>query len=180
MKQGCHTGMRIEDILQNKKSNIIEDWFKIVIEAYSQDTAHFLKNQKDPFSNPVGSNILSGLTSLLDYLINPAENPDMDDFLDKIIRVRAVQTQFSPSQAIKFIFDLKKIIRNALSKELTDGDAMKRLLVFEEKIDLLGMSAFDVFVGCRETIYEIKANQERSKVFKAFERAGLIAGIQEE
>ncbi len=172
--------MRIEDILEKKKSDILEDWFKVVIETYSKDTAHFLKNQKDPFSNPVGSNILSGLTSLLDYLIDPADNPDVDDFLDKIIRIRAVQTMFSPSQATKFIFDLKKIIRNALERESEGSDVLNHLPGFEDKIDHLGMKAFDVFVGCREKIYEIKANQERSKVFKAFERAGLIAGIQDE
>lgn len=171
--------MRIEDILEKKKSDILKDWFKAVIETYPQDTAHFLKNQKDPFSNPVGSNILSGLTALLDSLINPADTPDADDFLDKIIRIRAVQTMFSPSQAVKFIFDLKNIIRTALSKEFKDTDLVQRFPAFEEKIDLLGLKAFDVFVGCRENIYEIKANQEKSKVFRAFERAGLVTGIQD-
>ncbi|MFO7964463.1 MAG: RsbRD N-terminal domain-containing protein [Desulfobacterales bacterium] len=170
--------MRISDILARKKSRILEEWFKTVIETYAQDTAHFLKNQKDPFANPVGSNIVSGLTSLLEFLINPADNPDVDAFIDKIIRIRAVQTMFSPSQATKFIFDVKKIIRNTLEKELHTTDEYKQLAALEDHIDFLALKAFDIFVGCREKIYELKANQEKRRMYTALERAGLITGVQ--
>lgn len=171
--------MRIEDILEKKKSDILADWFSLVVQTYSQDTAHFLKHQKDPFSNPVGSNISSGLASILDDLISPAGGGGADEFLDRIIRIRAVQTAFSPSEATAFIFGLKNIIRKHLEKQIKDPAVMGQLPVFEDKIDRLGLKAFDIFVGCREKIYEIKANQERSKIFKAFERAGLVTGIQE-
>jgi hypothetical protein len=171
--------VRIEDLLVSRKSDIVEKWFTRVAETYSHDTAHFLKSQKDTFANPVGGNILSGLSGLLDHLVADADNASSEDFLDSIIRIRAVQTMFSPSAAVSFIFDLKKIIRESLKKELKDRDVLMKLAVFEDKVDAMGLAAFDVFVKCREQIYEIKANQERSKVFAAFERAGLITGIQD-
>ena len=73
-----------------------------------------------------------------------------------------------------------ELIRDIVKKELGKADAPGELLLFEDKIDNLGLAAFDVFVECREQIYEIKANQERSKVFRAFERAGLVTEIREE
>jgi hypothetical protein len=168
--------VRIEALLESRKSDIVGKWFSQVADAYSRDTAHFLKNQKDPFANPVGGTLLSGLSGLLDHLVSGA---DATDFLDGIIRIRAVQTIFSPSQAVSFILDLKKIIRDNLKKEIKSGETLMQLAAFEDKIDALELAAFDVFVKCREKIYEIKANQEKSKVFRAFERAGLITEIQD-
>ena len=42
------------------------------------------------------------------------------------------------------------------------------------------MLAFDIYMGCRERLYDIKANEEKSKVYKAFKRAGLITEIQDD
>jgi hypothetical protein len=32
-----------------------------------------------------------------------------------------------------------------------------------------------MYMGCREKINELRANETRSRVFRAFERAGLVA-----
>ena len=170
--------MRIEDLLEEKKADIVKKWFKLLTDTYPVDTAGFLKNQKDPFANPVGSKLLSGLTGLMDYLLTDKDPSAISDFLDPIIRIRAVQTMFSPSQAIAFIFDLKKIIRDTLKKELKNTQTKDQLWAFESKIDRLTLNAFDLFTACREKLYEIRANQERSKVYSAFKRAGLITEIQ--
>ena len=42
------------------------------------------------------------------------------------------------------------------------------------------MLAFDIFMGCKERLYDIKANEEKNKVYKAFKRAGLITEIQDD
>lgn len=169
--------MIIEDIIEARKSDIIEKWFDVVAQSYSGDTAHFLKKQKDPFANPVGSNIFSGLKSLMDCLIKGYDDKVIKNVLDPIIRIRAVQTIFSPSNAISFIFDLKKILRDVLKKELKDDEIKDGLLSFETRIDDLGLIAFDLFMECREKIYELKANHEKNRFYKAFERAGLITKI---
>jgi len=48
------------------------------------------------------------------------------------------------------------------------------LLEFEKRIDRLLLIAFDIFVRCREKIYSMKATEEQSKIYRAFERAGLV------
>ena len=95
-------------------------------------------------------------------------------FLDPIIRIRAVQN-FTPSQATSFILSLKKVLRENLTKELRDNGATAELIAFESKIDQLCLMAFDIYMQCREKIYQISANETRNRTFKAFQRAGLIS-----
>jgi hypothetical protein len=99
-------------------------------------------------------------------------------FLDGIIRIRAVQ-DFSPSQAIAFIFQLKKVIREALDKEIGEHQLSDDLLVLESKIDDLALVAFDVYMGCREKIYALSANEARNQVYRLLQKKGLMAEIPE-
>jgi hypothetical protein len=41
-------------------------------------------------------------------------------------------------------------------------------------IDEMALAAFDVYMQCREKIYEMKANEMKSRTYKALVRAGLI------
>jgi hypothetical protein len=97
-------------------------------------------------------------------------------YLDPIIRIRAVQN-FTPSQATAFILFLKKALRANLAKELRDIRNAEELFEFESKIDQLSLMAFDIYMQCREKIYQISANETKNRTFKALERAGLVSEI---
>jgi hypothetical protein len=166
--------MRLEHRITKHKKQIANDWFAILAGTYPPDTTRFLKTNKDTFTNPVGGTSRKALEAVLDALLENAEQDHLARQLDALIRIRAVQTMFSPSQATAFILDLKKIIRNALKSDLQDMDMQSQLLQFEARIDRLLLIAFDIFVRCREKIYSIKATEEQSKIYRAFERAGLV------
>jgi hypothetical protein len=169
--------MRLQELLAQNKTAIIDKWFGVVVDSYPADTARFIKTQKNPFSNPVGGTTLKGLTGLIDELLGEMNSDAINSFLDPIIRIRAVQS-FTPSQATSFVFSLKKIIRNQLNKsDLNDNGLLTELSEFDNKIDVIGLMAFDVYMKCREKIYQIKANEERNRTFSAFERAGLIKEV---
>ena len=110
----------------------------------------------------------------MDALLENAGQDHLAQQLDALIRIRAVQTMFTPSQATAFILDLKKVIRNTLKADLQETDMQSQLLEFEKRIDRLLLIAFDIFVRCREKIYSMKATEEQSKIYRAFERAGLV------
>ncbi len=165
--------MGLKKLLQKKKSAIINDWFESVANTYAPDTADFFKRQKDPFANPVGSTILNGLKKLFDELLMQMNHEGIKSCLDPLIRIRAVQ-DFSPSQATSFILSLKKVINKNLQKELGDIQILNEFLQLESKIDTLCLIAFDIYVECREKIYELKVTTERNKIYSAFARAGLI------
>ena len=170
--------MRLNNILAQRKTAIIKKWFTLVIETYPSDTSKFLKSQKDPFANPVGRTIYRGLEALFDELLKGIDYKTITTFLDPIIRIRAVQN-FSPSQATGFIFFLKNVIRENLLKEISEEQIINELLLFESKIDELSLIAFNLYMQCREKIYELKANEMKNRTFRAFERAGLVKEIPE-
>ncbi len=168
--------MDLKSLLEKEKAAISEKWFDLLLKTYAPDTAHFMKSKKDPFANPAGSAFSENLTHLIDGLINGADKKTVTKFLDPIIRVRAIQ-DFSPSQAVGFIFSLKKVIRKQLKKELKNKDILNELPAVESAIDGLGLCAFDIYMACREKIYSLKANDQKNKVYRTFKRAGLITEI---
>lgn len=166
--------MNLKDLLEKRKSAIVKCWFDLAVETYPLDTSQFLKKQKDPFANPVGATISQALKPLFDEILNRMDHEAIAAYIDPIIRIRAVQSILSPSQAISFIFFLKKAIRENLIKELKDIEITNDLLVFELKIDEVGLIAFDIFIKCREQVYAIKANERLNRTFGVFKRAGLL------
>lgn len=145
----------------------------MVIDTYPPDTSRFIKGQKDPFANPVGNTTFEGLQTLFDALFDDMNREAIVSSLDPIIRIRAIQ-DFTPSKAISFIFSLKKIIREIANKEFPDDQVADELFLMDSKIDNLGMIGFDIYMECREKLYEIKSNEFRNRTYSAFERAGLL------
>jgi len=165
--------MSLNDLLARRKTRIIKDWFALAVETYPPDTASFLKRQKDPFANPVGRTVSLGLEALFNELLKEMDYEIITSFLDPIIRIRAIQN-FSPAQAVSFIFLLKKAIRENIKKEPLEEQFFNELLLFESKIDQLVMIAFNLYMECKEKIYDLKANEMRNSTYKAFKRAGLV------
>jgi hypothetical protein len=165
--------MRLNNLLAQRKTAIIKNWFTLAVETYPPDTASFLKRQKDPFANPVGRTISLGLEALFNELLKEMNHEIITSFLDPIIRIRAIQN-FSPAQAVSFIFLLKKAVRENIKKEDLEEQLFNELLLFESKIDKLALIAFNIYVQCKEKIYDLKANEMRNTTYKAFKRAGLV------
>ena len=169
-------GTGLKGLIQKKKGEIIRNWFEATIQTYAPDTAQFYKGQSDQFGNPVGSITAKGIAFLLDQLLETWDVEAVKSYLDPIMRIRAIQ-DFSPSQATGFILLLKKILRENLASELQNDANALQLLEFESKIDQLCLLAFDLYMDCKEKIYEISANEARNRTLRAFERAGLIADV---
>ncbi len=140
----------------------------MVVDTYPADTSRFLKSQKDPFANPVGGATIQGLDAMFDELFGNMDRETILTSLDPIIRIRAIQ-DFSPSDATGFIFFLKEILRDYIKDQ-----PLSEWLSLESKIDEIALMAFDIYLKCRETLFRIKANEEKNRTFSAFERAGLI------
>jgi hypothetical protein len=152
-----------------------------VVDTYPPDTSRFLKKQKDPFANPVGSTTMDSLKGVLEELLK--KEPDRESLtflLDPVIRIRTVQAMFTPSQSVGFILFLKEIIRENLKNELRDVQALEALNSFERKVDELSLIAFNIYMQCAQTIFQLKANHEKGKVYKAFSRAGLVEEIPDD
>ena len=169
--------MRLNSLLTDKKASILEKWFDVIIESYPPDTSNFLKTQSNRFANPIGSTISKGIEDIFDELLRGLNPPQAEEktsqFLDDIVRIRAVQ-DFTPSQALSFIFPLKRIIREELCVEIAEKQLSDEMLSLESAIDNLALSAFDIYMKCREKIYDIKANEVKRSTFRLLQMANLI------
>jgi hypothetical protein len=171
--------MNLKQHLLEKKPAILKKWFDAIADTYPGDTAGFLKNKKAQFANPVGHNIAEGTAGLFDALLQGMLPDTVSAFLDGIIRIRAIQ-DFAPSEALSFIFHLKKVVRQELGSEvLKEQGIMDELAAFEAAIDDLALFSFDIYMKCREKIYELKANEARNMTFRLLQKARLIDDNQD-
>lgn len=164
------------DLLSRKKSALLERWFDIVLETYPADSSGFLKNKKGQFSNPVGYTVSRGLGDLLDELLQEREMDieKISSVLDGIIRIRAVQ-DLTPSQALAFVFRLKKVLREELAGA---GPApAQEIEELESRIDAMALISFDLYVKCREKIYDLKASELRNMTFRLLQQAKLVCEL---
>jgi len=171
--------MSLEELLLEKKPIIVKRWFHLILKTYPADTVGFLKKQKNQFSNPVGHTISHGIEELFEELLQGMNPVKISPILDTIIRIRAVQ-DFSPSQAIAFIFLLKKVIREELQREGSENRISEDLSRLESRIDEMALLSFDIFMKCREKIYELKTNEMKNMTYGLLKRANLIYEIQDE
>ena len=165
----CH--MQLKTRLSQKKDTILKKWFDQVMKTYPEEASIFFGRRSGSFSNPVGSTVFHGLEEILQALLQGMDPDSLKSFLDPIVRIRAVQN-FSPSEAVSFVFDLKSVVRECFAKDMPE--AAEAVLEFESKIDTLGLMACDISAACREKINELKTSEMRRTTFQALERANLI------
>jgi hypothetical protein len=170
--------MSLKEHLQENRSAIVNQWFETVVGTYQEETRGPLRRQNAPFTNPVGFNTAQGLEGLFDGLLKGMMPSETSRFLDAIVRIRAVQ-DFAPSEAVRFIFQLKTVVRSKLGEKRQEPAVAAELVSFESAVDDLALFAFDLYMQCRETIYDIKAKEARSMTFRLLQKAKLITENQE-
>lgn len=169
--------MNLKTFLEERKKKIIKKWCENLLNSYPADTSNFIKKQKDKFANPVGYILSENIENLFNELINDRDIDKCALYLDGIIRVRAVQN-FFPSQAVSFIFDLKHIVKEEI--ENTGDGIFYEFKEFEYLIDKLAMLAFDIYMKCREQIFEIKVSEIKNTTCRLLKMANLVYDVDME
>ena len=162
----------LKELIEKKRKEILKRWFDLIVETYPSDAATLMKKDRDPFTNPVGSTILREIEILFSGLCEGCDPKKILGSLDSILKIRSVQ-DFSPSKAVEFVFLLKKAIGEVLKGDIEKEGAMEEWQTFQSRIDGMALQAFDIYVDCREKIYEIRAKQTRAEkeiAFKMMER----------
>lgn len=170
--------MKIVDLIRQKKSLILQKWFRQLLETYPPETARFLLKEKDKFANPVGNSIYEGMEGLLEQLITGMDKERLYAFVEQMIKIRAVQ-EFTPSQAIGFVFKLKHIVREELA--LQSGQvSCREMLAFEDKIDEISLLLFDLYAECRERVCQIRIDEMKNRTHRVMQRINMLVGYDGE
>ncbi len=154
--------MKLNDLLKKEREAILKRWFDLISQTYPADHATLMGKEKNPFTNPVGSTVSREIEVLFKRLCEGSPLEKCDASLDSILKIRSVQ-DFSPSEAVGFIFLLKRAVGETLKNEICKESIMEEWLKFQARIDDLALYAFDIYMGCREKICEIRINQAKAE-----------------
>ncbi len=161
---------KIKKSLETNKKKILDQWFDATIKTYPAETARVLSRIKNKFDNPVGAATHEGLEAVFEEMLKEMAPANLEDALDPIIRIRAVQN-FTPASAVGFVFDLKEIAKKIMEPELHG--------TFDRQVDQIVLAAFNRYMKCRESIFLLKATEAKRRIHSAFERAGLVTELKE-
>ncbi len=159
-----------DDRLKERRAAILERWKALALRVYPERAAGFYAGERDRFQNPIGHVMSESLEILYDGLLAGGPAEEMRRALDGIVRIRAVQ-ELPPSAGVGFVFLLKQ----AIEEELRVSGA--GLAALHERIDRLALEAFDLFMKCREKIYDLRVREIRGR---AAAPTGLPGGREDE
>ncbi|MBV5305251.1 MAG: RsbRD N-terminal domain-containing protein [Desulfobulbaceae bacterium] len=154
--------MNLDEAFRNYREKIVDQWVNYTLSTYKSST--FFIKEKDKFANPVGGNIREALDCLFDLL---AKNADPQEFvapLEQIILIRAIQ-EFTASVAVGPIHAVKHITREILAKDKERCHLVQELYDFEFAVDLAVLAAFDLYMHCRERLYQVRIKEIKTGTY---------------
>ena len=95
--------MNFQKSLEKNKKSIIDQWFEATIKTYPPETSRVLARIKNKFDNPVGAATQESLEAVFEELLKDMNPEKLEDALDSVIRIRAVQS-FTPAPGRGFYF----------------------------------------------------------------------------
>ncbi|HLA77135.1 MAG TPA: RsbRD N-terminal domain-containing protein [Vicinamibacteria bacterium] len=161
--------MDLAGFLTEHRPAILERWRQMIFDSYPPEAARFLRGERDRFHNPVGYTILRGTEVVFDGFVLGRETGSVAEALEAMVRLRAVQ-DYSPSQAVALVFWLRRVIRQHLREYPVGAELRQELLGLEDRIDQLALSAFDLYMGCRERIFEIRTQEIKRRTASLWQR----------
>lgn len=168
--------MEWKEFLAKNRERIVRAWFEDILATYPEETSRFVRSEKNPFLNPVGSTIKEGIEGIIDWMLGSSDKEEeVFTFLDRIIRIRAIQ-EFKPSEAIGFVWSFKSVVRSEskASNDVISEDSLRNL---DTAVDSLMLKAFDIYMACREQLYELRVQEVKNRTFRLLQRAGLVYEI---
>ena len=164
----------LRDALQTHRAEALDRWRRFVLDSYPEEAARFFRKEKDRFKNPVGQSIHRATETIFDGVLLERDADGVPEALESLVRIRAVQ-DFAPSEAVAFVFLLKRAVREALVGTSEDRPAAAVLSDLDSRVDALALAAFETYTRCREELFEIRLRSSQRRVAVLLERYGREA-----
>jgi hypothetical protein len=162
--------MKLADLLIERQGALSRRWLDAVLAGYGALTASRWRREKDPFANPIGHTLTTGLPVLVAAVAGEGELPEEAvSALEGIVRIRSVQ-DLSPSRAVGFVWLLRDAIRAELAAELAGGTYAEELAAAERRIEQLVLRAFDIYTTLREQVFRLRQEELKRSVASILRR----------
>lgn len=164
--------MRLASQLRKQKDTVVETWFDLIVAGYPGLSAVFLRKQ-NRFGNPVGMRLHEAAGELYDELMRESLSENASQYLDEMMRIRAVQ-EFTPGEAVGVIFMLKKALRKVFKDEMKDAKLAAEVMTLCDRVDEMALLAFNTYCSCREQLYEMRVHEIKTRVSGLLRRNKLV------
>ncbi len=165
--------MSLVEAIAARQEELAHKWAELILGTYPAQTQTVWRNNRDQFSNPVGHAILTASSELIPLLLTWNDAEAVGKSLETLVKIRAVQ-DFTPAQAVSFVFLLKKLLRQEFQAELSARGALEELLAFETRVDNLATIAFDVYVRARDHVSRLRVEEIKRAHVNIVRRANLM------
>jgi hypothetical protein len=165
-------------LLRPHRDAIARRWVEAILATYPEQAAAVFGREQDRFANPVGHSVRTGVHGVVEALCDGMDEEQVRAGLREIIQVRAVQ-QFSPAQAVGFVFQLKGVVRRVLDGAGRPAVAPE-LAALDFVVDRLALAAFEVFTACREQVYQLRLEEAKRRVAWVVDRLNRSVGKEEQ
>jgi len=169
--------MGLPEILRERREALADRWRELVLESYPPQAVAFLRQEKDGFQNPVGATVRQAIDELTRTLVAGDGREGPSAALDALVRMRAVQN-FSPRQAVGFVFLFRRALADVLRDELA-GVHAEELIGLDARLDEMALEAWDRYAACRDKMSELRAREATARTYTLLKRAGLLADASE-
>ena len=166
-------GMGLNEAIAERKDELARKWADLILGTYPAETQVLWRKNRDEFTNPVGHSILESTSKLVPLLLEWNDAQAVARALDMIVKIRAVQ-DFSPGQALSFVFLLKKLLRQEFAESLAARGELQELLAFETRVDNLAVMAFDLYVASRDQVARMRVEEVKRAHANIVRRANLM------
>lgn len=168
--------MNLLEIFKKKEKKILDIWVERTLDSYT--SSDFFKQARDPFANPVGVNIRTGLTRIFQLIVSEAEQQEFAEPLDQVIRIRAVQ-EFTPAQAVGPILELKWVVKQVFSADEKGRALLSELAPFDRDVDRIALTAFDMYMNCRDRLHQARIRELKSGSYILTDSSCASAAVRE-
>ncbi len=156
--------MALRELLIEREAAVCGRWLDAILADYGAVTASRWRREKDPFANPVGHALTTGLPEIYEALAVRGEvSAAAVSALEDILRIRSVQ-DLTPARAVGFVFRLREAVRQELAAELAGGAHGDALAALDGRVEQLALVAFDAYVGFREQVYRLRQEELKRSV----------------
>jgi hypothetical protein len=66
-----------------------------------------------------------------------------------------------------------------MEREIRENSLSEEMTILEARIDEMALLSFDIYMKCKERIYEIKADEVKRMTFRLIQKANLICEVKE-
>ncbi|WP_291322239.1 RsbRD N-terminal domain-containing protein [Desulfonatronospira sp.] len=162
--------MVLDKSIKQNKVQILNLWLKKFTDTYPDESARFFKDNPGQFNNPVGYTFRVNMEKMFDELLQDNDHEKMRQYLDGIVRIRAVQG-FDPATALGFMPLLRESIWEVCGREIEADKLHEQWLDLIYRMDRLTYLAFDIYMACREQLWKQRSEMFHHRTHKLLERA---------